>query len=207
MKLLITSRASLRLQEEWLYPLAGMGFAGRDLDQSDSMHHYDAVELFVERARRADPNFALADEETHVVRVCRLVDGIPLALELAASWLPALSVRQIADEIESDFEILSSRHRNMAVHHDSVRTVMEHSWRLLTEKERAVLASLSAFRGGFRLSAAIEGAGATPLIVATWVDKSFLRRATSDRFDMHKLLHRFAEQQLAANPAEENSAP
>jgi predicted ATPase len=126
---LVTSRESLHLQEEWRYPVAGLPVP----EESDALdgEDYDAVQLFVERARRVRPSFSYAVEREGLVRVCRLVEGLPLAIELAASWTETLPCAAVADEIEGSLSLLTTRLRNVPERHRSVRAVFDHSWRLL----------------------------------------------------------------------------
>ena len=98
-KYLVTSREALNLQDEWLYPLTGLTFP-TDADDQVATLTYDAVQLFAERARRAYPSFSPADEAEAIARICQLVDGLPLALELAAVWRRNLSCEEIATEIQ-----------------------------------------------------------------------------------------------------------
>ena len=89
-KILVTSREALKLREEWFHPIAGMRFSEDKEDGQQSVPDYDAVRLFEQNARRAQPHFSLDKEQEHVLRICRLVDGIPLGIELAAAWLNVL---------------------------------------------------------------------------------------------------------------------
>jgi predicted ATPase/DNA-binding SARP family transcriptional activator len=198
-KLLVTSREALKLQEEWFHPLAGMRLppvtpGPRAVEASD------AVALFVQSARRAVVGFDPSVQQHEIGRICRLVDGMPLALELAASWLKLLSCAQIADEIEHGLDILVARHQNVPMRHRSMRILLEQSWEMLSEVEQNVLERLSVFQGGFRPDAAAEIAGSTLLTLATLVEKSLLQAAQNGRFQMHELLRQFAEQKLDDNP-------
>ncbi|MBI1877997.1 MAG: XRE family transcriptional regulator [Chloroflexi bacterium] len=179
-KLLVTSRETLNLQEAWFHPIAGLAFpellpapsAERTVAEVEA---YDAVRLFVQSARRAQVGFSLAAEQKSVVRICRLVEGMPLGIELAAAWLKTLACDQIAHEIERSLDILSTRLQNMPERHRSMRAVFEHSWRLLVEAEQAVLQRLSVFRGGFQYQAAESVADASLMTLAALVEKSLLQ--------------------------------
>ena len=98
-KYLITSREALNLQEEWLYSVSGLAFP-TDLDNDWAGQNDDAVQLFNEQAQRVYPDFAPDKEVEAVIRICRLVEGMPLALELAAAWRKTLNCQAIADEIQ-----------------------------------------------------------------------------------------------------------
>jgi DNA-binding CsgD family transcriptional regulator/tetratricopeptide (TPR) repeat protein len=121
---------------------------------------------------------------------------MPLGLELAASWLRAMSCQQIAERMGGSLDFLTTPLRNMPERHRSLRAVFEQSWALLSPAERATLARLSVFRGGFDLEAAEQVAGATLPLLAALVDKSLIRLNASGRYDLHELLRQYAEQYL-----------
>ena len=118
------------------------------------MEGYDALQLFAQSAARARVEFSLAAERAAVVRICQLVAGVPLAIELAAAWLKSLSAAEIAADIERDLDILTTRHQNVPVRHRSMRVVLAQSWQRLTASEREIFKRLSVFRGGFAAEAA-----------------------------------------------------
>jgi predicted ATPase/DNA-binding CsgD family transcriptional regulator len=193
-KILATSREPLSLREEWIRHVEGMRYpADSRLDDVDS---YSAVQLFVECARRIRRGFSLDDEADCVARICQLVEGMPLAIELAATWLRTLAPTDIAREIEQDKDFLATTLRNIPERHRSIRAIFERSWMLLSGEEQAVYRRLSAFRGGFRQDAAEHVAGASLQALAALVDKSLLGRASSGRYGIHDLLQRFAEEKL-----------
>ena len=167
------------------------------------MEKYDAVQLFVQSASRVRVEFSLAAEQTQVVRICQLVEGMPLGIELAAAWLKVLPVEKIAREIERGLDILSTRLRNMPERHHSMRAVFEHSWQLLAEEEQEVLKRLSVFRGSFTHEAAEQVAGASLVILTMLVEKSLVRVTETGRFQMHELLRQFAGEKLASDPQAE----
>ena len=162
-KLLVTSREALNLQEEWFHPLTGLSLptpvSATEHKPSCARQDSEAVQFFMQNARRVRVTFSPQAEAQHVARICRLVDGIPLALELAATWLKVLSCAQIADEIERSLDILTTRQQNMPVRHRSMRAVLEQAWQLLTAPEQAVLKQLALLRGGFDQEAAQNVAG------------------------------------------------
>ncbi|MBK8025071.1 MAG: hypothetical protein IPK19_27610 [Chloroflexi bacterium] len=191
-KLMVTSRQRLNLYAEQVWPLAGLELPE---DVSDG-HTPSAVQLFDERARRSEPGFQLQKKLSAVVEICRAVDGIPLALELAASWVHILPVETIAAEIRRNLDILASRHRDLPARHQSMRAVFDHSWKLLGEDERAVFRALSVFRGGFTAEAAWLVAGASLHTLASLVDKSLLKLNADGRYDLHELLRQYGEEDL-----------
>jgi predicted ATPase/DNA-binding SARP family transcriptional activator len=197
-RLLITSREVLNLQEEWPYPLGGLALPPPGADEQ--IDGSDAVRCFLERARRARPDFAWERERADVARICRLVEGMPLAIELAAAWTRTLSCGAIAAEIERNLAFLTTRLRNLPERHRSVRAALDYSWALLTEHQRAVFARLSVFRNGFVPAAAARVAGATLDTLAAFVDKSLLQCDRSGRYRLHELLRQYAAEHLAADP-------
>lgn len=153
------------------------------------------MQLFVQSARRRDPGFHL-DDVTDVIRICQLVEGLPLAIELAASWVYQMPVAQIAARIEHDLDFLSTNLRDVPERHRSTRALFEHSWRLLEAHEQAVLRKLSVFRGGFDDDAATHIASTSLYTLTALAEKSLVRASPSGRFDLHELLRQFAEEKL-----------
>ena len=203
LRILLTSRERVNVEYERVFEVAGLGYPQSLDDEPEAVLHTDAVRLFLQRAGRARPGFAPADGELrHVVRICRLVEGLPLGLELAASWVRVMSVAEIADAIEHDIGILASSARDAPEHHRSVLAAFERSWALLGEHERRVMRVLAVCRGGFRREAAGAIAGATIATLASLVDKSLLRSAPDARFTRHTLLYQFTQQKLNEDPDE-----
>jgi len=194
-RLLVTSREALNLREEWLYPVSGLAYP--DDDDEENLADYGAVQLFLERARRVRPDFSLADEQDGVARICQLVEGLPLALELAASWAKSLSCNVIADEIEGNIDFLNTNLRDVPERHRSMKAVFEHSWDLLAEAERRAFERLSVFRGGFRRPAAEQVADATLSALSALVDKCLLRRDADGRYHIHELLRQYGATELS----------
>ena len=200
MKVLTTSREALNLQEEWVYPVKGMPYP--EDDQPTNPEDYSAVRLFAQHARQIRADFSLTEEQAGVVRICALVEGMPLGIELAATWVRALSCAEIADEIEHSLDILATSARNAEPRHRTMRVVLEHSWQLLSDAERAVFTKLTVFRGGFSRQAAQAVAGSSLQALSGLVDKSFLRHETNERYDIHELLRQYGEEQLNSPPEE-----
>ena len=161
---------------------------------------YSAVQLFVERAGRVRRDFLLAEEQEAVIRICQLVAGLPLALELAASWTKSLRCEVIAAEIQRNLDFLTTSLRNVPDRQRSMRAVFDHSWQLLSEAERNVFKRLAVFRGGFRRVAAEQVARATLQILTSLVDKSLLRWEPDGRYQIHELLRQYAAEHLVLSP-------
>lgn len=187
-KILVTSRERLNLQEEWLFPLQGLGY-GQGKTAVDSQ---SAVDLFVQRARQIQHSFNPEADAEAVQRICMLVEGMPLGVELAASWVAQLTLSEIAAEIERELDFLETTMRNIPARHRSLRAVFAHSWQRLTETEQLVLMKVSVFRGGFDREAATAVAGATLRTLSALVNKSLLRRNQTGRYEIHELLRQFA---------------
>jgi predicted ATPase/DNA-binding SARP family transcriptional activator len=202
--ILVTSRQGLNLTAENRYPLGGL-----DVPESltaEAALECTAVQLFVASGRRARPHFTLSDEDlADVIRICRLVQGVPLGLVLAAAWLGLLTPAEIAAEIEDSLDFLAADLADLPSRQHSMQAVFERSWRLLTSAERALLACLSVFRGGFTREAAEQVAGANLRLLLALVNKSLLQRqAGSGRFAMHELLRQFAaRRRRRADPADQ----
>jgi predicted ATPase/DNA-binding SARP family transcriptional activator/DNA-binding CsgD family transcriptional regulator len=192
-KILATSRERLNLQGEWLFPVQGLPFPQNE-SESDAQT-YGAMQLFVQSAHRGGPGFHLEDV-TDVIRICQLVEGLPLAIELAASWVHQMPVARIASHIEHDLDFLSTNLRDVPERHRSTRALFEHSWRLLEAHEQAVLRKLSVFRSGFDDDAATHIAGTSLYTLTALAEKSLVRASPSGRYDLHELLRQFAEEKL-----------
>jgi predicted ATPase/DNA-binding XRE family transcriptional regulator len=203
-KLLATSRESLELQGEWVFEVYGLPVPESIFVEGSAQG--TSVELFMQRARRAHVGFdATPEDYPAIVRICQLVDGMPLGIELAAAWVRTLSCEEIAREIERGLDFLSVSTRDLPARHQSMRAVFDQSWKLLAEEERGVLLRLSAFRGGFRREAAEAVAGATLSMLSTLVTKSLIRRSGAGRFDLHELVRQFATEHLAERPEEQSA--
>jgi predicted ATPase/DNA-binding SARP family transcriptional activator len=200
-KLLVTSREALNLQGELSFEVQGLAFPG--VDQTEGLDEFSAVALFVQRARRARPGFELNDEnKTGVIRLCRMVEGLPLAIELAAAWVRVLSPEEIAKEIETSLDILNAQMRDLPERHRSMRAVFDHSWQMLSTEEQEVLSKLSVFRGGFQRQAAEQVAGASLPVLSSLVIRSLLRRMVTGRYDLHELIRQYAASNLGEDPDE-----
>ena len=210
-KILVTTRAALKLQQEWFYPLAGLRYVvdappqraqgERDAAEVEASAP-DAVQLFAQLARRAQPHFSLAAEIDHVLRVCQLVSGMPLGIELAASWVRTLPLAQIVSEVQAGLDFLASPLRDVSAAHRSMRAVFDRSWRLLDEETQQTLARLAVFRGGFTREAAESIADASLPILSNLIDSSWLQLGTSGRYDLHELVRQYAAERLEALPGE-----
>lgn len=204
-KMLTTSRERLNLQGEWVVQIEGMPFpAEAEPDVTGTgARGYSAVQLFLNNAQRIESSFSLNEQnESAVIRICRLVEGMPLGIELAAAWVQMLTPNEIIKEIETNFDFLETTMRNVPERHRSVRTVFEYSWKLLQPSERDFMGKLSVFRGGFTREAAsfiaVNGRPVQTLpLLSSLVGKSLLKRGADGRYQLHELLRQFAAEKLA----------
>jgi len=203
-KLLVTSRESSGLQGEWVFEVQGLPFPESRRPEGSAQN--TSVELFLQRARRAHVGFnATPKDYPAIIRICQLVDGNPLGIELAAAWVRTLACDEIAREIGHGLGFLRVSARDLPARHRSMNAVFDHSWKLLTQEEQGVLARLSAFRGGFRREAAEQVAEATLSTLSTLVSKSLIRRSGAGRYDLHELIRQFAAEQFANRPEEQTA--
>ncbi len=194
MKFLATSRERLSVREEWVLELEGLSFP--DVQTTDPLAGYSAVQLFVQRARQVKSNFSLSENAEAVKTICQCVEGMPLGLELAATWLRAMTCQQIASHVKNSLDFLTTPLRNVPERHRSLRAVFDQSWNLLSSVEKDVLMRLSVFRGGFDLEAAEQVAGTSLSLLAVLTDKSLIRLNISGRYDLHELLRQYASDKL-----------
>ena len=197
-KFLVTSREVLALQQEYLFRLEGLEVP--EHAHVDNLANYSAVQLFSQHARRVQQDFDLASEAEAVVAICQQLEGLPLALELAASWRRSLQSAEIARTLVQDRAFLATRMQDVPERHRSMQVVFAQSWQYLSPVEQDAFSRLAVFRGSFSVEAAQAVAGGDLMLLAALADKSLLRRETSGRCRIHALLHQFAGDQLARSP-------
>lgn len=198
-QLIVTSRERIGLRGEWVVEVGGLELPGPETPAARS----SAVQLFVHSARRVWPNFALEPGTLDdVVRICRLTGGMPLGIELAAAWLPALSCAEIAVEIERSLDFLAATTHDVPERHRSIRVLFDRTWERLTDEERAVFRRLAVFHGGFTRAAAGAVAGGSLPLLAALVARSLVRRDAGGSYEVHELLRQYAADRLAERPAE-----
>lgn len=199
-RVLVTSRERLNLHAEVLFPIQGLRCPPHAAGDPE---RFDAYQLFVRGAQRVDPRFRpSADDRACIVRICELVEGFPLALELAAAWTGTLSCAEVEAEVRRNHDFLSAQMRDVPERHRSLRAVFESSWNLLSEQERRVYRRLSLFRGGFTREAAEQVAQASLGVLSTLLGRSMLWRTEEGRFEAPEVLRQFAVEKLAEDPAE-----
>jgi DNA-binding SARP family transcriptional activator len=198
LRIVVTSRTRLHLRAEHVLEVGGLSYPADAADPAAG--EFAAVQLFVQRARQHGAFRQGEQDRAMLARICQVVDGMPLALELAAAWTRALAPEEILAEIEQGIDFLSTTQRDAAPRHRSMRAVFAASWEMLATQEQRVFAAAAVFRGGFDARAAQTVAGATPALLASLADKSFLRRDAEGRYRRHPLLLQFAGEQLQSRP-------
>jgi predicted ATPase len=182
----------------------GRGDIPNDQSPMTNLENYSAIALFVRQAQRVRGTFVLtASEAPFVVWICQLVEGFPLALELAAAWLRVLSCAEVAQEIAGSLDFLSTDMGDIPERHRSIRTVFAQSWQRLLPEEQVAFRQLSVFRGGFQREAAQAVTAASLPVLTGLVDKSLLRLTLTGRYEIHEVLRQFATEQLTQAPDEE----
>lgn len=195
--ILVTSREALNLKGEWLIQIEGMEVPE---DEAIDIEGYSAVQLFLHNAQRANLNISFSEEDKHsLVRICQLVGGMPLGIEIASSWLRTLSCKEIAQEIEKNLDFLTTSIRDIPERHRSLRAVFDYSWELLSEEERSVFTKISVFRGGFTREAGEQVAGISLPILTALIDKSLLCRNPSGRYHILEVVRQYALKKLNEN--------
>ena len=206
-RILATSREPLGVDGERVYRVASLSLPPPEADSAEDLAASDAVRLFVERARAQDPGFALDDALAPLVAsVCRRLDGIPLALELAAARLSSMSLSQLSDRLDQRFRLLTGGSRNVMPRQQTLQATVDWSFSLLSEPERETLRRLAVFAGGFELEAAeavcateqVDAFGVMDLI-SSLVDKSLVvadRTPASVRYRMLETIRQYCAQEL-----------
>jgi len=203
-KMLVTSREHLNVQWEWIFEIKGLPIPE---EFSSGIEKNSAVKLFVQRASQNSHEFSPDDSSLEaIVRICQLVGGSPLAIELAASWVRMLSCEVIAHQLEKNLDLLETSKSDVPLRHRSIKSVFSNSWELLTSEDRSLLMNLSSFQGGFNREAAIAVAGASLAGLSSLVTKSLLRyNKELDRYDLHELIRQYAYAKLQSRPNDEST--
>jgi predicted ATPase/DNA-binding NarL/FixJ family response regulator len=239
-KILATSRERLNVRGERVFELSGLAFPDDRRPTTDDrpprssgldptvggqssvvgLEGYDAIRLFVQTAQAVEPSFELtAETAPAIARICRMGEGLPLGIELAAAWARVLSPDEIAHEIGQNLDFLTSATHDLPERQQSLRAVFDYSWNLLSAAERQALRRLSVFRASFTREAASAvlsfedgDVGSDPAkpklkiqnselltLLASLVDKSLLRRVgtgSTARYEVLELLRQYAAEQL-----------
>lgn len=207
--MLTTSREALRVQGEAVYIVPSLTFPDPvQMPSFETFTDFEAVRLFEERARAVTSDFQLSEQNAYwVANICQHLDGIPLAIELAAARISTLSPVQIADRLEDAFGLLSSGKRTSLPRHQTLLAAIKWSYNLLNEKERHLLCRLAVFRGGWTLDAAEEvcssrGISVTEVfeLLCSLVNKSMVvvqqRQADEVYYRLLETIRQYAEEEL-----------
>ncbi len=202
LKLLTTSREPLHLQEEWVHEVAGLAYPhATDTADSADMQSFAAVQLFSQRARQVQSTFSLQANALDVARICALLEGLPLGLELAASWIGTVPTVELVADLRAHAAALDSRHKNRVARHHSLGAAVAFSWERLTDELRQALSGLAILLGTFSTEAAAEIASASPTAMAALANKALLTQLPDGRWHLHEVVRQFAWEQSERAPA------
>jgi predicted ATPase len=226
LKVLVTSRQALKLPQEWVLEISGLAFPSQDV--VPEAHTFDAVRLFAQCAARVQPKFTLSAQNLPAVaRVCRLVQGNPLALELAAAWLSSYTPSQAAAQIAMELNALAAPYAEFTERQRATLAVFNRSWARLSVAEKTILQRASVFRGGFdrhgaqavldrqgirEIGEQSGESGRSPAeapinepfdtLLGALVEKSLLLEVDPARFDLQPLVGEYAASRLDADSAD-----
>lgn len=201
LRLLITTREALSISAEWRYPLRGLSYPYDRGQSSTSLNGFSALTFFEQRARQHLPDFSLKANYQAVAEICRLVDGNPLALEMAAASLVATTCQAITREIRKSIDFLNLHMSDIPPRHRSMRAMFDEMLKLLTPPEQQAFILMAVFRGGFTAHAAHEIAHAGYPILHQLVERGFItHHAPTKRYTIHEALRQYAERLLAVDP-------
>ena len=199
-KVLVTSRQSLDLRRETVVDVDGLDVP----TQADAPEaaKVESVVLFELIARRVNQRFDLSRDLAEVVRICQLVSGTPLAVEIAAALVRGLTCAQIAERIQGNLDALIAAWRDVPPRQRSLRAVLEYAWSLLAPNEQLVFRQLSVFMDGFTHEAAAYVTGATYTTLRGLLDCALIRQESSGRFQIHSFVRQFGAEKLALSGEE-----
>jgi predicted ATPase/DNA-binding SARP family transcriptional activator len=200
-KCLVTSRERLNLRAEHLFEVSGL--PSPTTADDDNLNDFDSLHLFSQRAQLVDVNFKLTDSNVACVgKICHLLQGMPLGIELAAAWVRVFSCEQILAQIEQNLDFLATQMRDVPERHRSLRAIFDYVWALLLPEEQSLFVKLSLFRGGFDMAAATAVTDVSPWTLVALVEKSLLRKQENGRYEMLEVLRRFAARMSVTMTAE-----
>lgn len=204
-KLLITSREKLNIQDEAVLQIRPLTYP--EQEPAVAVEQYAAVDMFVTLLQRLEPSLLISsDILTRVSLICRQVEGLPLAIELAVGWADTLSLEEIAEEINNNIDFLETRRRDSSDRHRNISAVLEPSLQTLPDADRVVMEELCVFRGPFTREAAEAVAGATLHSLARLINKSLVRHQPSGGYYIHELVRQYSEARLNRVPGQRETA-
>lgn len=199
--LLITSRVPLDLRAEWRMPVDGLSVPSEHSSASEVQMN-ESARLLESIAQQIDPEFRITPANAPAIaHICRRLDGMPLALEIAGNWLRIHTPEELANQIESSLDFLVASRRDTPERHRSLQAVFDHSWDLLSSAQQTALARLSCFEGNFSLAAARAVTDTTVQELTTLLDHALIRRHVTGRYSLHPVLREFAQARLTGTAA------
>lgn len=203
-KLVVTSRQPLNLQAEAVWQLAGLATpavaVGATMTPVEAQG-YDSIALFVERTQRVDRDFRLDQRNlADILHICHFVQGLPLAIELAAAMLRHYDSHDLWQRLQQDYTALAVNQRDLPPRHRTITDLFAYSWRTLSVAEAMTLAACAIFPQSFTTEAAAAVADATHAILAALIDQSLLKQSSDGRFELHELVRQYAATQFARDP-------
>mgnify|MGYP003877120569 CR=1 FL=1 len=208
LKILVTTRERLYLQMESVLELGGLETI-EIAEQSfqSAWLELESLRLFSERAQRHAPSFQLnAQNAPEVLAICRALDGMPLAIELASSWMYRYSLSQILQNIQSNLDFLETPMRDVSKRHRSIRLLLMDSWEALTQEEKSVFSKLGVFQGDFSQDAVLQITATSSAALSRLAQCFLIKESGEERYLMHDLVRMFALEYLANSPKEKEIA-
>lgn len=198
LKLLVTSRTPLQIQPEHLLDLQGLPVP----TTTGALETTAASQLFLAQAQRLRAELVLTPVEREaLVQLCQLLQGLPLALVLAASWTRTLRINELVTELSQSLDLLSTSLRDLPLRQQSIRTVLNWAWQQLSPNLRSILSQASVFCGGYTDAAARAVLQAGRIQLHTLCDSGLINRDALGRYRLHELVRQYGAEQLADNPA------
>ncbi len=198
-KFLVTSREPFNTSAEWRIILRGLTLPPPEEEDPRRLGDYASVSLFLRSAAQVRASFALTAENARSInQLCHLIDGLPLALQLSATWLRAMPLSDILAALEQGLDLLATDMRDIPQRQRSMRAIFESTWNLLSGEEKTVMETLSICRDGFNQEAAKAIAGADPLLLSQIIDHALLSHQGQSRYLMHPLTRQYAGEMLSA---------
>lgn len=198
LKFLLTSRAALNLQREWKYAVNGLRVEYDSKPLNIINDESESFELFVSAAQQANYSFQLNDMNKDMIRgICKLVEGSPLAIEIATTWLTVMSIDEIHQEIMVNSGFLFSRNIDVEDRHQSISNLLRHTWEMLNEDEKYALKKLVFFEGDFSAKIAKEVLSIDRVLLYNLADKSAIRVYINGDFRIHRLQKDFIRNQFS----------
>lgn len=198
---LVTSRIPLRVTQEWILNVDGL--AVPELNATTSTANNASIQLFIDRATKVRPDLSVEQNMSAIEQICQIVEGMPLAIEIAASWAHILECSEIAEELQRDHALLESNMRDVPDRHRSIDTIFAQSMNMLEPAQITGFEKLSIFRGGFTRDAAIKVAGASIVTISALADLSLVRLTENGRYRIHELVRQFGADQLSQDNSEQ----